>query len=255
MHYDTLAVLVTSANLESDLQWLVRTRILDCEDRRYRLADDLRTFLPISTVQYETKRRYVSSIAREIRNHRTDRGRLRSEVLLIVEIVEWGIGLELFEEIFPLVQSVEWIFIIEGLWEAWLRILLSVVHGAKAACDKTVLAWAFHECGTRAVCLGDVASASDFLNQAYRLRTELGDEGASASLQNLKLLPPPNPVPPPPPPRWKVPRVVIAWGVGFMMLLRNFELRSYLGSINSYLRPKSNNQLRRCRSRAFRRSR
>ena len=79
VHYDTLAVLVTSANFESDLQWLVSTRILDCEDRRYRLADDLRTFLPASAVLDETKRRYVSSIAREIRNHRADQERLRGE--------------------------------------------------------------------------------------------------------------------------------------------------------------------------------
>jgi hypothetical protein len=166
--------------------------------------------LPASAVLDETKRRYVSSIAREIRNRQTDQERLRGEVLVIVEIVEWGIGLHLFEEVLLLVQGVEWIFIIDGLWEAWLRILRSIVYGAKAADNKAALAWAFHECGTRALCIGDAKSASDLLNQAYRTRTELGDvEGANASLQNLKQLKS-API---------IPRIAITLGVGFVILL------------------------------------
>ena len=93
-----------------------------------------------------------------------------------------------------------------GRWSAWAQVLQWVLQAAEALGDRDVKAWALHQLGTRALCLGDGDSARTSLIQALRLRQTLGDRaGAHTTRNNLELVvgppPPPRRVPPPPPRR------------------------------------------------------
>jgi hypothetical protein len=72
-----------------------------------------------------------------------------------------------------------------------------ILQAAQALRGQAVEAWALHQSGTRAMCLGDTSTARTFLGQALRLRESLGDRvGAAVTRHNLDIL-----VGPPPPPR------------------------------------------------------
>jgi hypothetical protein len=111
-----------------------------------------------------------------------------------------------WSEVMELVHAVEPSLALSGRWTAWQRVLNSGLQAAKALDDKAGEAWMLHQLGTRAVCLGDAAAATTFLNQALRIRQDLGDSaGAAVTSQNLqRLAPTPGPVvvkPPKPPHR------------------------------------------------------
>jgi hypothetical protein len=81
-------------------------------------------------------------------------------------------------------------------WGAWEFVLERCLSAAKALGDRSVEAWAVHQIGTRAVCLGDEGTARRLLTQAAALRQELGDHAAAAiSRRNLGFIPAAIPVP------------------------------------------------------------
>jgi hypothetical protein len=74
-------------------------------------------------------------------------------------------------------------------WGAWALALEAQLRAATAVGDGAAEAWARHQLGTRALCLGDAAVAEEQLSRALALRRDLGDdEGARATQHNLDLL-------------------------------------------------------------------
>ena len=74
-------------------------------------------------------------------------------------------------------------------WGAWAITLERCLAAAKALGDRSAEAWALHEIGTRALCVGDSAKARAVLGQAVKLRESLHDEvGAATSRRNLRLV-------------------------------------------------------------------
>jgi hypothetical protein len=81
-----------------------------------------------------------------------------------------------------------------GRWGAWRVALERARVAAEAGGDRAAAAWALHQLGTSAGCLGDRGGAAS-LKRALALRRELGDEvGAAVSAHNLAQLfgPPPG---------------------------------------------------------------
>jgi hypothetical protein len=73
-----------------------------------------------------------------------------------------------------------------GGWGAWGFVLERCLTGAKAIGDRSVEARAFHQLGTRFVCLADADAARRMLDRAASLRDELGETAAAAvSRRNL----------------------------------------------------------------------
>src|SRR6185436_3755270 len=74
-------------------------------------------------------------------------------------------------------------------WGAWATVLERCLAAAKATKDRSAEAWALHQLGTRAVCLGEPARARALLSQAAAVRESLGDAAAAAiSRQNLEFV-------------------------------------------------------------------
>ncbi|HEX2272645.1 MAG TPA: hypothetical protein VHG90_02095 [Acidimicrobiales bacterium] len=83
-------------------------------------------------------------------------------------------------------------------WGAWRLVLEEQLSASRALGDRGSEAWALHQLGTRALCLGDEAAARADLGEALAIREDLGDRtGAAATRHNLGLLGPPPPPPPP----------------------------------------------------------
>ena len=74
-------------------------------------------------------------------------------------------------------------------WGAWAISLERCLAAAKALGDRSAEAWALHEIGTRALCVGDPGTARTLLSQAVALRESIDDiPAAAASRQNLALV-------------------------------------------------------------------
>lgn len=74
-------------------------------------------------------------------------------------------------------------------WEAWASVLEQCLLAAKAVGDRSAAAWALHEIGSRALCVGETRGARSALSEALTLRESLGDEGsAAATRQNLSFV-------------------------------------------------------------------
>lgn len=69
-------------------------------------------------------------------------------------------------------------------WHSWMDILNLILKAARALGDRKIEAWALHQLGTRAGCLGFSESAREFLTQALQIRQAIGDQAGLAITQN-----------------------------------------------------------------------
>lgn len=100
-------------------------------------------------------------------------------------------------------RAIEGPLLLGGRWGAWEEVLRLELDGARRLRDRASEAWALHQLGTRALCLGHYAEANGSLTQALRIREAFGDEhGAAATRHHLDLVralePPVAPEPGPP---------------------------------------------------------
>jgi len=73
-------------------------------------------------------------------------------------------------------------------WGAWRALLLDALDHAEATADTAGRAWALHQLGSRALCLGDRLAARACLAEARDLRWRTGDRaGAAVTQHNLVL--------------------------------------------------------------------
>ncbi|WP_408652361.1 NACHT domain-containing protein, partial [Jatrophihabitans sp.] len=110
--------------------------------------------------------------------------RLRLHRLLI----EWAVTARNFEPALRLVRSTESTLAVRGYFDDWLRVLDCAYSAAVEMSDPDTQAWALHQKGTRALCLGDLPAAQSALAASLELRTRTGDgAGARVTRHNLEL--------------------------------------------------------------------
>lgn len=91
-------------------------------------------------------------------------------------------------EALTLARAVDPLLTRSGRWGGWGLALERARRAAEASGDRAATAWALHQLGTRAGCLGEPDGAQP-LQRALALRRELGDEvGAAVSAHNLAQL-------------------------------------------------------------------
>jgi hypothetical protein len=89
-------------------------------------------------------------------------------------------------EVLRLGRLLEGALMIGGRWGAWANVLERCLGAARATGDRSAEAWALHQLGTRALCLGDDPVARSLLGDAVAIRETLGDADALAvSRHNL----------------------------------------------------------------------
>jgi hypothetical protein len=85
-------------------------------------------------------------------------------------------------------RGLESTLILSRRWQSWLDMLNLILKAARALGDRQVEAWALHQIGTRAACLGPDETARGFLTQALQIRQALGDRaGLAVTRNNLRV--------------------------------------------------------------------
>jgi hypothetical protein len=89
-----------------------------------------------------------------------------------------------WSEVVSIGRGLERTLILWRRWQTWLDILKLILKAARALGDRKVEAWALHQLGTRAACLGFSESARGFLTGALQIRQAIGDQAGLAVTQN-----------------------------------------------------------------------
>jgi hypothetical protein len=107
----------------------------------------------------------------------------------LLHLVQWAASNERWSDSLKLGRVLEETLIVNLRWDAWKQLSAIQKRAAQGVKDHSSEAWSLHQNGTRALCLGDRATAEVDLRAALDLRKQLGEEAAVAVTQhNLDLL-------------------------------------------------------------------
>jgi len=203
-----LAALTGLSDLSHVLEPLLQCNLIQSHSPRYSLtgtlAQDLQQTLDLSTWTERALAYFTNWTTR----HRSATGRLLEEADAILQTLQWAVEAGRWREVLRLGRAVEGALALGRRWGAWARVMQWLLQAGRALGDRAIQAWALHQSGTRALCLGEDATARTLLIRALRLRESLGDQiGAAVTRHNLNILigPPPPPRRPPQAPRTPMP--------------------------------------------------
>jgi hypothetical protein len=134
---------------------------------------------------------------------------------LVLALIREAQRRESLEDVLALAHAGDRALALSAHWGSWRIALEAALDAAITRGATAEEAWARHQLGSRALGLGDQATAAQQLSLALQLRESLGDEaGASITRHNLDLLSgPPPPGHPPPQPRPRLPLIAGAMTV------------------------------------------
>ena len=138
-----------------------------------------------------------------------------------------------FNDVVALARSLEPALVVDLRWGSWREVLEAALEAARTLGDRAAEAWALHQLGTRAQCLGDLGRAEALLGDAAELREALGDrDGAAASRGNLgqetRASPPARvPTPRPPRPPWVTGSIIVG-AVVAVVLVASIAAREWI---------------------------
>ncbi len=126
----------------------------------------------------------------------------------LLQVLSWAMQARRWKEVMRLGRAIEAAFALGGSWGAWARVLQAILQAARLINDRSVEAWALHQLGSRALCLGEITEAGELLKRALQIRQAIGDQaGIAVTQHNLNVLagPPAPPQQPPKPPKQPAP--------------------------------------------------
>ena len=184
-----LAALSELTDAEPVVQTLEERNLVQGEGSRRRLTGNLVTALSEAwdlTEWREIALVYFISWAEQNRN---SPDRLLEEVDCLRELLNWAGATGRWKEAQRLGRAMEGALTVSGRWEAWRSVIQSVLQASRALGDEASTGWAFHQLGTRALCLADQSDARTYLKEALDIRESLGDRlGAAVTRHNLNIL-------------------------------------------------------------------
>jgi hypothetical protein len=194
LHAEHLSVLAGLPDVTPVLQTLQNRGLVQAHSPRYSLTGALDQTLQRAwdlTPLMEQALAHFTAWAEEQQTP----DRLLEEADAVLTTLEWAVEAERWKDVLRLGQAVEGALALGGRWAAWAQVLQWVLQATRAPGNQAAEAWALHQLGTRAGCLGDTAAARTSLTQALRMREALGDQAAAAvTRHNLDiLLCPPHP--------------------------------------------------------------
>ena len=197
LHVDHIAALTGSRDAAAMLADLEQRGLAKSHSPRYSLTDDARGAFP-TEAQAQWRRRALSYFADYAEAHADAPERLRDDLEPIIATLRGGAAAREWQPVLRLARAADPIAAGSKLWGAWATILGIGLAAARQLRDEAQEAWALHQIGTRALCLGEPDEASRHLCEALRIRERIGDRAAEITRHNLGQLPgPPPPTQPP----------------------------------------------------------
>jgi Transmembrane protein 131-like N-terminal len=217
LHRDQVAAIAGIKEAGSLLEDLEDRGLVQCNSPRYSVAGGVEDAALVDP-------RRAAELRAAVRRHLArrlaaapDPRRSLDEALTAAALLERGRdedGENHSEQVLAAARAAEAPLALNGRWAAWAKVLHRALDAAERLPDRAATAWALHELGSRALCLGEAEAASAQLSKALALREELGDTaGAALTQHNLDRL---SGGPPGPPTRTgpRVPHLPAILGVG-----------------------------------------
>ena len=195
-------------DLDPSMAMLAHRGLVVRSDSRYRLAHGVSDRLRQTEDLNPWVNRAITYFTAWAERYRRDQNTLLEDAEPLLRVQQHAIEMRRWGECLRLGQLLECALIIGARWGTWKMTLDRCLTAAKAMDNRSAEAWALHESGTRALCLGEAATARTRLSQALTLREAMDDNDATAaSRRNLSFVQPPAPPPPAP---ISAPPVVVA---------------------------------------------
>ncbi|HEY4723038.1 MAG TPA: tetratricopeptide repeat protein, partial [Anaerolineae bacterium] len=198
--------------------------LLHANSPRLRLDPGFRPLAQAGSDETAIKDRLITQLLRDaLLNKMRDWQYCAAELGNILGAIEWAAAQQRWNDVIALSRAIDPYITLHGLWNAWAATLDRVLQAARAINDRANEAWALHQLGTHALCIGQTQPAIDQLRQALELRRTLGDTvGMAYTQHNLDILiPPPVARSKPQSPREPAPapKAAAAGGLGFFKSL------------------------------------
>jgi hypothetical protein len=179
-------------DLEPSLIALLRRGLVVGSQSRYQLACGVGDRLRRTEDLKPWLNRAITYFTAWAERYRRNPDTLLEESEALLRVQQCAADRRRWEEVLELGRLLEEPLILRARWGAWAIALERCLAAAKANRDRSAEAWALHELGSRALCLGDAVVARAMLNRAVKLRDALEDHpAAAATRQNLSLVLPP----------------------------------------------------------------
>ena len=189
IHNRHLLSLVGTKGTKQVLEDLMGRGLVRESDKRYSLAGNFVEYLQQEWDLTDWATRILEHFSGWVERHQEEPEYVIFEFDAILTILTWGVKAGRWQDVLRLSRGVENIMMAGKQWGAWQTVLQSGLQAAQMVGDRAAEAWALHQLGTRALCLGDSATAQSSLNQAIKIRQSIGDRvGAELSRQNQSLL-------------------------------------------------------------------
>ncbi len=139
-------------------------------------------------------RRAVAYFVSILPAHRHDLNWIEQELGNLLSAARTALETGQMDQVGLLAQAMQPLLVLRGRWDGWKQVIQWARQAADATQDDALLAWAWHERGTRAGLMGNNTQARKAIQKAIALRRKLGDQaGVAISQHNLSVLCPPVP--------------------------------------------------------------
>jgi len=173
-------------DIEPALRTLARRGLVRGSESRHRLAEGVADQLRRTDDLTPWANRAITYFTGWAERYRRSPGRLLEESEALLSVQRYAADARRWGEVLRVGILLEGALVTGARWGAWAVSLDRCLAAAKALGDRSAEAWALHEIGTRAVCVGNPGTARALLSQAAALRESLDDTvAAAASRQNL----------------------------------------------------------------------
>lgn len=170
-----------------------RRELVQSHENRYTLASDVNNALLGELKPW--LERALAHLIDWTEVHRSEPEEIAESAQPILLILQWAVAAKKWTEAKRLGHATEEALALSGKWDMWATALQGILKSAQGLQDRANEAWALHQLGTRALCLGSRSAAAASLNGALAIRESLNDQsGAAVTRHNLNILlgPPPQ---------------------------------------------------------------
>ena len=178
-----LRALSQSDVIVKDLQGLTALGLVEADGSRFQLVGELSGTISRLWDLTSWEDRLIDLLA-EWLIRKPAQKLLDESVDVLVHTIQQAGEKNRWQDVVKIGRGIERILIFRKRWQTWLDILNLILKAARALGDRKVEAWALHQIGTRAACLGLNEAARGFLTQALNIRQAIGDQAGLAITQN-----------------------------------------------------------------------
>ncbi|MEM7771984.1 MAG: choice-of-anchor D domain-containing protein [Cyanobacteria bacterium P01_A01_bin.37] len=183
-----LNVLVGSSNLDLTFQILLERGLICRDVQGYRLASNLLHYFRKIWDLTPWTDRSITYFTTWAQQQETMTSLLNTHSLLWW-VAQLAFQRKQWEDVLSLCQILDHPFMLGKRWGRWRQMWELGLAAARSMGDGAAEAYAFHQLGSRALCLGDLFTAHTYLTEATQRRAALRDEvGAAISQHNANLL-------------------------------------------------------------------